>query len=716
MTRLHQLLSQRLRGRQDSEHEQALVRLAIAALILAYLFGLSVAQNFNDPAQRSATAIILGETLLGLGLVVWIVARPSVSYTRRIVGMVADYGTLLGMMTLHDKALAPLYIIYLWVTIGNGLRYGPGFLTLASSMATASFLGVVCLSAYWQDNLYLAVGLLIGLVAIPSYLRTLLHALTGATEEAKRANQAKSRFLANMSHEFRTPLNGIIGMSGLLHSTKLTPEQRECADVVQAAANSLLLLVEDVLDISAIEAGKLKRRDGDFALPELMRGVTTMLAPLAAEKKLVFQATLDEGVPADLHGDAGHLRQILVNLAHNAIKFTDTGRVDVRVTLLDSAGGAVRLRFVVADSGVGMSDDVKRRVFQPFEQGDASLSRRYAGTGLGTTIAKTLTELLGGTIVVEDNQPTGTRFLVELPFGRAQPGAIAAPAVLDAAPDNVIAFDDPFVRHRVRVRSLRLLVCDDQPANQLVLRRLLEKAGHEVVVVDEGEAVLDLLVGERFDAVLIDLHMPGKSGIDTMKEARFLEAGGRLTPFIAVSADATVETLRAAEKAGVHAYLPKPVVAQSLLEVLGALAATTREESEEAARPWIDDVQVLDATVLRELDGLNLGSGFVKDFVEQCLRDAARCLADFDRAGSAGNWEQVREANHALKGVAGNMGASQLVAGCTAVTASATLLPREWKTHVTRLTQALERVRQQLPSTLGNLRRTGPDDQEDQSS
>ncbi|HET7843072.1 MAG TPA: response regulator, partial [Xanthomonadales bacterium] len=341
---------------------------------------------------------------------------------------------------------------------------------------------------------------------------------------------------------------------------------------------------------------------------------------------------------------------------------------------------------------------------------------RYAGTGLGTTIAKTLTELLGGTIAVEDNKPNGTRFLVDLPFRRAQAGAVPAAVAVAATPDNVIAFDDPFVRHRVRVRSLRLLVCDDQPANQLVLRRLLEKAGHEVVVVDDGEAVLDLLVGERFDAVLIDLHMPGKSGIDTMKEARFLEAGGRLTPFIAVSADATVETLRAAEKAGVHAFLPKPVVAPQLLEVLGALATSAREESEEAARPWIDDVQVLDATVLRELDGLNLGSGFVKDFVEQCLRDAARCLADFDRAGAASNWDQVREANHALKGVAGNMGASQIVAACTAVTASATLLPREWKTHVTRLQQALERVRQQLPTTLANLRQGGAGDEHGEES
>ena len=715
MIHLHQLVLSRLRGRQDSEHEQALVRLAIAALILAYLFGLSVAQNFDDPAQRAAIGIILAETVLGLGLVVGIMVRPGISYTRRIVGMLADYGTLLGMMTLHDKALAPLYIIYLWVTIGNGLRYGPRFLALASTLAAASFLAVICTSKYWQDNIYLAVGLLIGLVAIPGYLSSLLRALTDATQEAKRANQAKSRFLANMSHEFRTPLNGIIGMSGLLHGTRLTPEQRECADVIQAAANSLLMLVEDVLDISAIEAGKLKRRDGDFAMPELLRGITTMLAPLAAEKKLAFESSIADDVPPELHGDAGHLRQVLVNLAHNAIKFTDSGRVEVRVSCLGTAAdGQLQLRFMVADTGVGMSDEVKQRVFQPFEQGDASLARRYAGTGLGTTIAKTLTELLGGTIAVEDNQPHGTRFLVDLPFARIEGGAVL-PAV-PATPDNVIAFDDPFVRHRVRVRTLRLLVCDDQPANQLVLRRLLEKAGHEVVVVDDGEAVLDLLVGERFDAVLIDLHMPRKSGIDTMKEARFLEAGGRLTPFIAVSADATVETLREAEKAGVAAFLPKPVVAAQLLDVLSNVAAAARDDAADAARPWIDDVQVLDATVLRELDGLKLGSDFVKDFVEQCLRDAARCLAEFDRAGIAGNWEQVREANHALKGVAGNMGASQIVAACTAVTASASLLPREWKTHVARLTQALERVRQQLPATLEHLRDGGTAGTEEESS
>jgi two-component system sensor histidine kinase RpfC len=689
-------LMRRFRDRPDSEHEQALVRLAIAALILAYLLGLGAARGFSTPADRWALAIILSETLLGLGLVIGIALRPGVSNTRRVIGMFGDYGTLAGLMTLHGASLAPLYIIYLWVTIGNGLRYGASFLLAASTLACASFLFVIVGSAYWQANLAVAWGLFVGLLAIPLYLSSLLRALTRATDDAKRANAAKSRFLANMSHEFRTPLNGIIGMTDLLVGTRLAPEQRECAEVIQASAKSLLVLVEDVLDISAIEAGKLQRRDADFRLQDLLRGVSTMLQPLAADKGLSYELRVDASVPGALHGDSPHLRQILINLLHNAIKFTERGGVSLTIERAGGDSATPVLRFTVADTGIGIPPEMRARIFEAFEQADNGRTRRYPGTGLGTTIARTLTHLLGGKISLDDNPGGGTRFWVELPFAAAAE-PVATPA------DNVIAFDDPFVRHRARVRSLRLLVADDQPANQLVLRRMLERAGHQVVTVADGDALLDLLAAERFDAVLIDLHMPGTNGIDVIKHARFLESGTRPTPFVAVTADATVETAREAERAGVSAFLTKPVVVQQLLDTIAELAQAPVDGGE-PVRPAATATAAIELSVLGELASLKLGAGFVKDFVEQCVRDATRCLSDMDMAGAKSDWNRFREANHALKGVAGNMGAAQLAALAGEGLRSSNFdLARDWRTHVRMLRQQLDAVRAQLPEALAKL-------------
>jgi two-component system sensor histidine kinase RpfC len=252
-------LARRFRGRPDSEHEQALVRLVIAVLILSYLFALRwLAPDASHVAPM--LAVMLGESLVGIGLVVAIACSPSSSHVRRWIGMLADYGTLTALMILSPVELAPLYVILLWVTIGNGLRFGNRYLVSAAALAGAAFLAVVLSGDYWRRQPWLSVGLLLGLVAIPLYMSSLLRQLSAAIAEARRANAAKSRFLATMSHEFRSPLNGIIGMSELLHGTRMGAEQREYADVIQASAQTLLLLVDDVLDISAIEAGKLQRK------------------------------------------------------------------------------------------------------------------------------------------------------------------------------------------------------------------------------------------------------------------------------------------------------------------------------------------------------------------------------------------------------------------------------------------------------------------------
>src|SRR5690606_17380591 len=238
---------------------------------------------------------------------------------------------------------------------------------------------------------------------------------------------------------------------------------------------------------------------------------------------------------------ANHLSQILLNLVHNAIKFTGQGSVTVEVQPTGPVGETAPLRFSVRDTGIGVPEEARDRIFQAFEQVDASHARRFGGTGLGTTIAKTLTEMMGGRIGLEHNPGGGTHFWVDLSFVVPEQQPVAG----QAGVANVIEFGDPFVRHRARVRPLSILVAEDLPANRTVMKRLLEKAGHQVTLVEDGEQALDCLAEADFDLAIVDLHMPGLSGIDVIKQARVMQAGGQRTPIVALSADATLETIRA---------------------------------------------------------------------------------------------------------------------------------------------------------------------------
>lgn len=672
MTHVLQSLKTRLSGRPDSEHAQDLVRIVITALFITYL-GWRYLFLDSDDMLLQTWLILVGELTVAVGLLVAIVMQPGSSAVRRWIGMLTDYTAMGWIMCIQGEPASPLYAVYLWVTIGNGMRYGHRYLRVATALATASFLAVVLISPYWSSNPYLSWGLLLGLAAVPLYFDSLLQALTRAVDDARRANEAKSRFLANMSHEFRTPLNGLAGMSEVLAATRLDTEQRECVNTIQASTRSLMALVEDVLDISAIEAGKLKLDITEFALRDVIANIGLILQPQARAKNLLYQSDVEKDVPDNVMGDAGHLRQVLLNLIGNAVKFTDQGSVRLEVVKVASTAEQVRLRFTVSDTGIGIPDSMRQRLFEAFEQADVGLARRYGGTGLGTTIAKGLTEAMGGSIGFESNEQRGTRFWVELPFAVPARIAPALPAEQGEAfepaaeqPRNIIAFADPFLRHRARVRSLAILIADDHAANRTVLQRLLEKAGHRVTSVDGGEAVLDAIALADYDAVIADLHMPGMSGLDMLRQLRVMQAGSATrTPVLILSADVTPESIQSCQQAGARAFLSKPVAAARLLDALAEIAASgrlaapliaVREEPPEA----IDGI--FDSSVLDELDALGMGEGFEREFIAQCLRDADGCIRDLAGAGEAKDWERLREQAHALKGVASNLGLVRLAA------------------------------------------------------
>ncbi len=704
-------MRQRLHGRPDSEHAQVFVRIVITLLFSVYL-GWKVDWSNHSSALFSTWLILLGELAMSIGLLGAILVAPQASPVRRWLGMLADYAAIGGVMLLQGEPASPLCAIYLWVTIGNGMRYGPRYLYASTALAALSFAAVMMSTPYWLQNRYLSWGLLLGLVAVPLYFASLLKALTAAIEEARRANLAKSSFLANMSHEFRTPLNGLSGMSELLASTRLDAEQRGYLETIQAASRSLMALVEDVLDISAIEAGKLRLNQETFNLNALLEQINLMLRPEARSKRLDYTVTVMPEVPVQLRGDAHHLQQVLVNLLSNAIKFTASG--EVRMTVAKSAGDSsaqVRLRFTVSDTGIGIPASARAKLFEAFEQVDNSLARKHQGSGLGTTIAKGLTEAMGGTIGFESSENVGSRFWVELPFElaaesvRASAGSqtLATEARRSPAPStahNVIAFADPFSRHRARIKSARILVADDHAANRLLLQGVLQKAGHRVMTVEDGEAALDALVGGGFEVALIDLHMPSLSGIDLLRELRVMEAGRRSrTPVVIISADATPESAQACREAGARAFITKPFAAARLLDTVAAILTGADGEEPDNPQPvaHVSSAEVLDPSVLDELASLGLGKTFEADFIGQCVADARLALAKMRQVGAAGDWEQFREQAHAMKGIARNLGLVQC-AGLSGALMRMTAfeLEHNWRRHCESLIQRLHDGEQAL--------------------
>lgn len=697
----------RLSGRPDSEHAQAAVRIAVLFVVLLYMLARERLFPGNDPETVAVMVMVAAGFMTGIGLLVAIVIQPGVSHPRRAIGMLADYGLMGAAMVEIGEPLAWVYIILMWVTVGNGLRYGNVYLKVAIATAAATFAIVIGLNDYWQRNLILAIGLLVGLVAIPLYLSGLLRALTRATADAQRANEAKTRFLANMSHEFRTPLNGLAGTSELLVTTRLDSEQREYVDTIQASTRSLLALVEDVLDISAIEAGKLKLSTEIFSVRDLLGNISLILQPTARTKQINYATTIAADVPQQVQGDPAHLRQVLLNLVHNAIKFTDSGSVRLDVTTAGERGTySTRLRFTVTDTGIGIPAAARAKLFEAFEQADASLSRRFGGTGLGTTIAKGLTEAMGGSIGFESVENAGSRFWIEVPFelsavesgtkSRREPerAAIDVDAAQTHDPVNVIAFSDPFLRHRARVRTMQVLIADDHAANRMVLQGLLSKAGHRVVAVEDGESVLNALESSDYDVVIADLHMPGISGLDVMRQLRVMEAGsGRSTPVIVFSADVTPGAIKQCEDAGARAFLPKPIAASRLLDTLAEIAlngstVTPLTLPARSIRAGNDDV--LDPNVLEELSSLGMGRVFEVEFIRQCITDAQNCIRLIEQHGQDEHWEQMREQAHALKGVASNLGLIKLSSsGGEIMRLADWQIAREWRQRLNGLRDKL---------------------------
>ena len=786
-----------LRGRPDSEHEQAIIRVVIPLSFLVYLIAIGPGNLAGAESTWTIGLTFIAVFIaFSIGIVISIVIRPGVSVIRRLVGMVSDIGALSFGLYLTGGLGAPWWPVYLWVTFGNGFRYGEKYLYLSGALSLLGFGAVMATNPFWHANIGLSIGLLAALIVLPSYVAVLLRRLHAERARAEEANRAKSEFLARMSHEIRTPLNGVIGMSDLLRASRLGNDEREYVDTINASANTLLRLIEDILDISKIEAGKITLENTELDLHALVHATVQMLSPQAESKGLRMRAQISPETPFLLRGDPLHLRQVLINLIGNAVKFTAKGAIDVRVHALRHDQGRDLIRFEVIDTGIGIPEAAQARIFEKFVQADESTTRHYGGTGLGTAIAKQLVELMGGRIGFQSTPNVGSTFWFDVEFDEQPAAADLQPQrvdqcrvlriglshadetevtrylggwgvlyrdaatprdavrmlmegstknspydvlILDGLPadettrafadslfqdlslhdltvlivgqknqdlqfagghgnnvyvlgspvektmlfnalhashrttyqdDGVISLTEHFTRGQTAKRNLKILVGEDNPINQMVLGKLLERAGYKYRIFGNGQEVLDALEEEPYDLVIVDMHMPVMGGIDAFKLYRFAHASEQPVPFVILTANATVEARRECEDVGITHFLTKPVSSSRLMDVITKatgvsvgqakwVGSVDKAPNDGHAEPEADNPAV-DERFLVELSELGSGTGFLRKLSENFKRDSGELLKEMAEALELQDYLRFKDLAHAMRGSSSQLGLSKV--------------------------------------------------------
>ena len=771
-------------GGRDPDIEQAWLRVVLCIVSLAYVGWLVASRGALTPGLALCLVAGAGDALVGIGMIWRLRHSEAHRVPLRYLGIVSDNLALtIGMAGAGEGGVAMIGV-FLWVTVGNGFRSGPRYLLASYWLSLLGFSSLLLFSEFWIAHRGVGTGLLLALAIVPLYVLVLLVRLTAQKDAAEQLSNAKSRFVANVSHELRTPLTGVFAVYDLLRSRRMTPDDRELVGMLGNAVKTLKTSVDAVLQMSKLEAGAERADPRPFNLLYFIQQLSAMVRPQSTVKGLSWSLHVDPQLSTTVVGDPVHLSHVLGNLLNNAFKFTATGGVSLRATSLEDD----RVRFEVVDSGIGIPLDQQEHLFERFVQVDSSATRKFGGTGLGTSIARDLTELMGGRIGVISAPGKGSTFWIELrlpaPASAVQPvewGSTrevlvvgdAGPALdetvvslraLGLEPDVVTssagkertfdaqrhfaallvmsagdaaAFSEAVLRdragiaapwivmapsyssmqraslvaggasallpedasvaqlrdtlsallHRLElpatadapslpdsgvVRSLRILLADDNMSNQLLLSRILEDAGHKVVTAERGDRAFDLMSAGNLDLAIIDLNMPDMCGPDVVKLYRAGSIGGAKLPVIILSADATPAAKQESIEAGADEFVTKPVTSAMLLATIGRVMAGTAVRGETLALvPRPEKVPSSKSPVLVDVDRIQAlrriardDASFLDQYVMAAFSEMEKAISDLRAAAHSSNARAARDALHILEGTGASIGATALVGNC----------------------------------------------------
>jgi signal transduction histidine kinase/CheY-like chemotaxis protein len=542
----------------DEELSQSRARVVITGICLVAFSIVGFHKGLAENAQMVQGLVVC---LLYLTFsAVWyamVYRLPGKWPLRRYVTILADLGIMTYWLHFGDRHVASYYPIFLWIIIGNGIRFGERHLQVAIAVGALGFGSLLVFNEFWKAHMEIGAGLLLGVLVLPVFFLSVLRRLRTmstlqiALAKSRLADKAKDQFLATMSHEIRTPMNGVLGMAETLRATDLNDEQQDHLHIITRSVESLLNIINDILDYSKITSNSLKLETTQFDLKQVLGDVHLLMKSTAQAKGIDFEFEYPVAGHRYFMGDPTRIRQIIFNLVGNAIKFTQKGHVKL-VCRVNRNGGRENISVVIQDTGIGIPGDRLAAVFDQFEQADNSTTRQFGGTGLGLAISRTLAIMMGGDVEVTSVLGEGSTFTVSMTLEESETPAIKEEKDVGELPNY----------------GLRGLVAEDNKFNQVVVKSMLERIGIQVDIAENGAEALDLFDRNHYDLVFMDVRMPIMNGYDCTEAIRSRGDGRANVPILALTAEATKSDAEKCLAVGMNVHLSKPL---RLSEVVKAI-------------------------------------------------------------------------------------------------------------------------------------------------